>query len=242
MLRALPDKRKTQVGCPQEVDGAGSNCADRHAPYVHHRHRPDCGVFGCCWRCPMSDGDRSSGGQRGLPCLASRRWPRSRPTNMPTTSCSPTVSRLDRSPDPAHGRRPDLREFDGDAGLRATRDASAPRWRVGSSAWLSRRLSRPTSRTAMAMAERLGSWRTGYRRNRCTLLLAVGLPTHGSRRRDRLAGLTRASGRRPAQTQGHRSRRSGPVSAKGRPAAACATGRGPTRALRSGSSAAGAAL
>ena len=71
------------------------------------------------------------------------------------------------------------------------------------------------SRTAMAVAERGSA--TGEPAIGGTVapfLLAVGLPAHGSRRRDRLAGLTRASGRRPAQTQGHRSRRSGPVSAR----------------------------
>ena len=45
-------------GRPDHQSRLGFFCPDRHAPYVHDRHRPDGGVSACCWRCAVSGGDR----------------------------------------------------------------------------------------------------------------------------------------------------------------------------------------
>jgi hypothetical protein len=61
------------------------------------------------------------------------------------------MSQADCSPGPGHGRRPDLREFDGDARFCAPQDAGSSAG-AGFSAWVLRRRSLPTSHTAWAMA------------------------------------------------------------------------------------------
>ena len=67
-------------------------CAeDRHAPYVHDRHRADHGVRDYCWRWAMSGGTASSGGRPRLSCSALRRWLRWPHMNTPTISCERVV-------------------------------------------------------------------------------------------------------------------------------------------------------
>ena len=56
----VPPKRKAGHGrSPTRVDHVRKSVSeDRHAPYVHDRHRPDGRVFACCWWCAMSGADR----------------------------------------------------------------------------------------------------------------------------------------------------------------------------------------
>jgi hypothetical protein len=121
---------------------------DRHALYVHDRHRPAHGVSACCWRSAMSGGDRvirwstafAVLGVAAVAVVASYEHAYDLvrahgETGWTARLIPPTVDGLIYSSS--------MVMLDS-----ARRKMPVPRWRGGFWAWVSR----PTSRTAWAIA------------------------------------------------------------------------------------------
>lgn len=118
----------------------------------------------------------SSGGQPHSLCSASRQWPPWRPTNTPTISCGRTVSQAGRPHGPAHGGRPHLREFDGDARLGTPKD---------------------TGSYAGAVAARLGHRGEAHGRGACATVWILNI-TMGSKGSSKIIGAAIAPSQRKA--------------------------------------------